>query len=735
MLLELLPSEILQQITRSLDRLAIWALCLTSAQLHRDFQPSLLISKGSLDRAYAWSVRHGDVALLRQVLQRGKYRNLSALCLAAKHGHIAIIDELLQGYHDDGRRESLLTGVTMENKNWGHPLATAVKAGHIQMIKRLLELEGMDIDSLNRQEWYHTPLDRAIKSCKLKALELLIENGANLTIERVRKPFPIATALVSRRYDAVEKLHAAGGADNIPIEAWIEVSEDIASADYFDPSCKDDKNMKPFRLLFAVAPQLATADRIRLDLAAGLGLDTLRATLKSKPDLSGSKFSWAITSIATDRTSAYCATPSEKIEMCKLLIECGAQLNADDSDVDFWNRYEITEQACENFVDPELLEYLFTLPGCPSATKALVRAKSTDIIRLLLEKGADVHDTSNDLHTTALLSVLDRGPLEKAPGATVWHRPIGQGAGYQDWRESIELLIDHGADISLVGWSGGTAMSCAVEGGADEDLLQWLMDHGAHMTAPEGHKGLYCHPLLCLRRTDISYRYRTAQWILRYGNVSNEIGMKAINSVCWDIDVKTIKVLLDHGITLADEDDDTTNTCLQMLGYYIYGYPGRDSPSHWPDHIEATRLLLASGAKMFFTSHDEEDQSPRKMLPRIVNADHFQVFLDYGLPADQDINWHTRGLGFEHMHRHQGDHSGTVLHYAVQRHKMAFVTKALDAGASPFAKNLLGQTPWELAKALPLRCKCGFMEQLGASPVNTEKQKGVKRAWEGPEAS
>lgn len=730
MLLELLPSEILQQITLSLDRPAIWALCLTSAQLHRDFQPDLLTSKGSLDRAYTWSVKHGDVALFRHVLQRGKYRNLSALCLAAKHGHIAIIDELLQDYDNDSMREVLFTGASMENKNWGHPLATAAKAGHINMIKRLLELEGMDIDSLNRQERYHTPLDRAIKSSKLKTLELFIERGANVTLERVRKPFPIATALVGRRYDAVEMLHAAGGADNIPIETWISLSEDLIDAPYFDSSCKDDKNMKPLRLLFAVAPQLAIADRTRLNLAAALGLDTLRAALKNKPDLSGSEFSWAITSIVTDRTEAYRATPSEKIEMCKMLIDCGSRLNCDDSDESFWNRYEITEKACENFVDVELLEYLFTLPDCPSPTKALVKAQSTAILRLLLEKGADVHDSSNDLHITALFSILERGPLEKAPGATEWHRPLGQGAGYQDWRKSIELLIDHGADVSLTDRSGRTAMNSAVDGGADEDLLQWLMDRGAHMEAPEGHKGLYSHPLIGIKRTDKAYRYRIAQWLLHHGNVSNEVGSRAINSVCRDIDIKTIKVLLDHGITLVDEDDDTTNTCLLMLGYDIRRYPGGDGPSHFPDHIEATRLLLSAGAKMFFSeSRGDEGQSRRKLLPRIVNADHFQVFLDYGLPVDQDINWDTRESGFENM-RYQGVRRGTVLHYAVERHRMAFVTKALDAGASPLAKNWLGHTPWELAKGLPLTCNCGFMEQLDASLVNAEKQKGVKRAWE-----
>lgn len=449
MSLEQLPSEILRHVSLSLDRHAIWALCLTSVQFHRDFQPSLLTAKGSLDRAYKWSAKHGDVALFRQVLQRGKYRNLSALCLAAKHGNLAIVDELLQGC-DDNTRKALLTGATKENKSWGHPLAAAVKAGHEAVVNRLLELEGMNVDMVNRQDCYHTPLDRAVRGCNSKMLETFVEKKVNLTPERAHNPFPIIAALVKRRYSAVRRLHAVGGADNISLDAWIRASEDVMQANYFDPTSKDPKGLEPLRLLFAVAPQLAAAGSYQLELAAALGLDTLKVALQTRPDLSGPEYSRVITHIVCDEKGVFHATASEKVEICKILMECGASLNEDNSDEAPWYEHDIIEMACDNFVALELLEYLFTLPDCPTATKALRSAKSTEIVQFLLDKGADVHEYNNEFHMTALFSILERGPLEKVPKAVEWHQPMGEGAAYQDWRKSIELLIDHGADVSLI---------------------------------------------------------------------------------------------------------------------------------------------------------------------------------------------------------------------------------------------------------------------------------------------
>lgn len=273
-------------------------------------------------------------------------------------------------------------------------------------------------------------------------------------------------------------------------------------------------------------------------------------------------------------------------------------------------------------------------------------------------------------------------------------------------------------------------MASAVHGGADEDLLQWLMDRGAHMQPPEGHTGLYRDPLISIRRIDKEYRYKMVQWFLKHGGLVNDrIGNRTVHVACCDIDVKTIKVLLDYGIQL-DESEETTETYLQILGHSFYGNRDDDGPSHWQDHIEATRLLLGAGAKMFYSMRPESGGQQR-LLPRIVIVEHFQVFLDHGIQADETIQWDSRGPGFEHL-RYQGFRGGTILHYAVERHSLAFVTQALDAGASPHAKNWLGHTAWELAKGLhgSVECICGFMTQLGDTAVNTDKERGVKRALE-----
>jgi ankyrin repeat protein len=99
-------------------------------------------------------------------------------------------------------------------------------------------------------------------------------------------------------------------------------------------------------------------------------------------------------------------------------------------------------------------------------------ARSADlaVMRLLLEKGANPNQPTDD-HTTPLLAAATGQGARFAGGE---ERPI------PEFIEALRLCLDKGSDINATNDRGDTAMHAAAERGADE-MVQFLADHGAKL--------------------------------------------------------------------------------------------------------------------------------------------------------------------------------------------------------------------------------------------------------------
>lgn len=166
-----LPAELLGQICSVLDPPSVASVCLASRDFHSSFQPLLLRSRHALDRAYKWSVIHDDVSLFRQVASLGKYANISALCLAAKHGQAGIVRELLQ---NKDICDIIVSSKSPLLDSWGHPLTVAVRAGHADVVRLFLDLPASEPRKRNMSMSRSIPClaERSGLSAKLSSMKL-----------------------------------------------------------------------------------------------------------------------------------------------------------------------------------------------------------------------------------------------------------------------------------------------------------------------------------------------------------------------------------------------------------------------------------------------------------------------------------------------------------------------------------------------------------------------------------
>jgi ankyrin repeat domain-containing protein 50 len=103
---------------------------------------------------------------LRSIKKREKGKILETLLLlAAQNGHARIVSLLLAINQLDPDYRDSKYNLT--------PLSWAIAKGHIDVVKVLLEAEGVNLDSLNRIR--RTPLSHVIENGHVEIVKLLLE--------------------------------------------------------------------------------------------------------------------------------------------------------------------------------------------------------------------------------------------------------------------------------------------------------------------------------------------------------------------------------------------------------------------------------------------------------------------------------------------------------------------------------------------------------------------------------
>ena len=163
------------------------------------------------------------------------------------------------------------------------------------------------------------------------------------------------------------------------------------------------------------------------------------------------------------RTSFHCATISGQMETMEVLLEFGADVNA-----------QCTSDGCDS--------------GCTPLRYAVLCEYSLEVVKLLLEKGAKLNPSTTPmvtpLHDAAALNLQDALELllghgldanAKAPdGSTPLHF-----AARNDHTEIVSILLARSADINAQSNGGATPIYVAAECGCKRNL-KLLLDNGAN---------------------------------------------------------------------------------------------------------------------------------------------------------------------------------------------------------------------------------------------------------------
>ena len=162
------------------------------------------------------------------------------------------------------------------------------------------------------------------------------------------------------------------------------------------------------------------------------------------------------------RTSFHCATISGQMETMKVLLELGADVNA-----------QCNSDGCDR--------------GCTPLRYAVLCEYSLEVVKLLLEKGAKLNPSVvpmvTPVHDAAALNLQDALELllghgldanaKAADGSTPLHF-----AAYNDHTKVVSVLLAHGADINAQSNNGATPVYVAAECECDK-TLRLLLDNGA----------------------------------------------------------------------------------------------------------------------------------------------------------------------------------------------------------------------------------------------------------------
>ena len=387
-------------------------------------------SDGSI--ALHWAVHSDSLEMTRLLIRAGSDVNaknryeVAALSLAANNGNPDMVKMLLEA-------GAFANTVMAENES---VLMTASRTGVREVVSLLIEA-GANVNA--RESWRgQTALMWAAAEGNLEVLELLVSEGAEVSARSDKGFTPLLFAAREGETKIVQSLIASGALANeaLPAREAVVTENGMSSA--------AQTGMNP--LLLAMGSAHFETAALLLELGA---------------DPNAAPLGWApIHQVTWIRKAGQAGSNNQapqgsgqlgSLEFTRMLVEAGADINA-----------KVSQRPPVGVSD-------LNMRG-GTAFLLAARTADVDLMRLLVDLGADPHVPNDDLSTPLMVAAgLGTGAPGEDPGTE------------EEALEAVKFAMSLGGDINAVDAKGNTAM----HGAAYKHLpsvVSYLYEQGAEIS-------------------------------------------------------------------------------------------------------------------------------------------------------------------------------------------------------------------------------------------------------------
>ncbi|CEJ90331.1 hypothetical protein VHEMI06123 [[Torrubiella] hemipterigena] len=629
------------------------------------------------------------------------------LCSASKRGHLALVDELLQNKE---LLEKVVTGRGYIEEDCEHPLTPAIRQGNIAVIRRYLDLPGIDLVHINRAKGV-TPIEGAIYHRDTDIVNMLLARGVPAFPDE-RKHFPpIILALLYGSIATAKALKEAGGGEGIPPHKWAEMLGCLYERLGIYRQTRDKLNrLEDVILLLQDMP--LSSDIIKAVLHSKK-VAHLTLLLQNRPNLAGDEFQFIL------HTAIDHIPKGSLLQVCQLLVDCGAPLFGVGRDKN------ILQFAVCSKTPTILVNYLLGCCGCPSPSTALAYASNADVAKCLINAGAEIDHVDED-GDTPLLKLLQRPFYEwKERSASV------------NLMDTLREFLAHGGNASYQTTRGTTPLSVATKNILDLEVIRLLAKYGAKFHPGGFESGIYYYPQTVMQTVTRDYPLEVAKVLLQVGapvNLQDAQGRTALWHAARQMDTEVLEYLLENGAEVQSHEDCGRTALHATLGYVRHIHSESTLKAEIVARItECTRILLESGTSMWGIG-----QSSRRLWPGVVSIAHLQLYIDHGLDVNEEVEWDNRSYNPSEASR-RFNSNGTILNYIIRKGDIDLVKYVLSAGARVDVLDDAGKSPWQFAREynfehLTYIQRAEFYDELRTTGIYTEAA-AEEEARSRPEAS
>jgi len=379
---------------------------------------------------------------------------------------------------------------------------------------------------------------------------------------------------------------------------------------------------KKNRALFEAVKE-ADVEKVKLLIAEGANVDTKRRDITTKEDEKNS-----------DDTPLYYAVDSNNMDLVRLLVEAGADVNAGSWPPLFGavdkNNTAIAEYLIDHGANINLYPLGGSLEGWGPLQETAVISNSIEMAKLLIAKGGDINSEIYPALNSAIYEKRkDLAELLIQRGADVntidkWgHTPLYFALVRYDDLDIMNILIANGAEVDIKHPGGETVLMSAAKAGRTE-AVKLLLEAGANVNAKNDRGQTALHRMLDTRNSDYNNSLQlkdTVELLLAKGadvNLKDKDGRTPWHLAAESADGDIVKLLLDKGARVSEKDDESGFTALHHAARF--------------GNKNTTELLIARGADI--NAKDKQGHTP---LYVAVNHDYKVAELLMNKGADSSI--------------------------------------------------------------------------------------------------